>query len=350
MNRSLRLSLLSTVFAFGNGLANTADDLPHRLQDTGLYPAGSNATRGDLLSFTPQYPLWSDGTEKRRWIALPPGTIIDASDPDAWQFPRGTKLWKEFSLHGRPLETRFIEHRTDGSWRFAAYVWNSTGTDAVLAPGKGVTLTGVSGAPRGRYSVPSRSDCAVCHHSAPVPVLGFAALQLSSDRDPNAVGARPLRSGDIDLPRLVSKGLIRNLPVRLGHTPPRIPAATPIERAALGSLHGNCAHCHNTSGNRAPLPLTLAQGVNDPLGRYLEVLRSTIGAVSRWRDPHDDSDADAHIIVPGKPSSSVLAIRMQSRHAATQMPPLGTQLPDAESVELIHRWIAHDLTRKEPQP
>ena len=39
------------------------------------------------LAFAPQYPLWTDGAAKRRWISLPPGTAIDASDPENWVFP-----------------------------------------------------------------------------------------------------------------------------------------------------------------------------------------------------------------------------------------------------------------------
>ncbi len=88
--------------------------------------------RADNIAFAPQYPLWSDGASKRRWIHLPPGTAIDASRADAWEFPLGTRLWKEFS-YGRRVETRLIERLADGSWRFAAYVWNDEGTDAVLA-------------------------------------------------------------------------------------------------------------------------------------------------------------------------------------------------------------------------
>jgi hypothetical protein len=352
MDHSLRTSfaLLLTLAGLAAGMDATrsAGDFPEHLRDTGLYAANGGFPRADLHAFTPQYPLWSDGTEKRRWIFLPAGTRIDASDPDAWSFPRGTKLWKEFSLHGRRFETRYAEHGTDGTWRFAAYVWDETGTEAVLAPRRGVTLTGVSGMPRGRYAVPSRGDCMVCHESAVVPVLGFSALQLSPDR------ARPARAGEADLRSLAADGLLRNLPAMLAVTPPRIPAATPIERAALGMLHGNCAHCHNGSANRAPLPLTFSQGVTDPVGRYRDVLRSTIDAPSRWRSPdaEDDAALDARIIMPGNPESSVIAIRMQSRHAATQMPPLGTTLPDTESLELIRRWIKYDLTQpmKENRP
>ena len=63
---------------------------PRLLRDTGLYAPGSTTeVRATNLPFTPQYPLWSDGTSKRRWLYLPPGTFIDASRPDSWDFPRG---------------------------------------------------------------------------------------------------------------------------------------------------------------------------------------------------------------------------------------------------------------------
>ena len=83
--------------------------LPQRLSDTGLFEPGSTtAVRAGVLVFSPQYPLWSDGTRKRRWIALPPGASIDATHADAWDFPIGTKLWKEFA-YGRRVETRMLE-------------------------------------------------------------------------------------------------------------------------------------------------------------------------------------------------------------------------------------------------
>lgn len=357
MNRAawtlLALSVAAFVAVTRYGEVRADGALPERLRDTDVHAENGRMPHTALPGFSPQYPLWSDGTDKRRWIYLPPGTTINASNPDAWVFPRGTRLWKEFALQGRRLETRYIEHRADGTWRFATYVWIESGTEAVLAPSRGTVITGVTGAPRGRYLVPSRSDCMVCHGSAAVPVLGFTALQLSADRDPNAVSARAPREGELDLRALLAKGLLRGWPTTLTDTL-RIPAASPIERAALGTLHGNCAHCHNASANRAPLNLTLAQGVADPIGRYRDVLRTTIEAPSRWRAPNAEDDAsaayDTYVIVPGQPESSVLFTRMQSRHAATQMPPLATELPDRESLELIHRWITHDLAqpRKEP--
>ena len=66
--------------------------LPQRLSETGLYVPDSLRVRGDNIAFAPQYPLWSDGTSKRRWIYLPPGAAIAASKVDAWEFPVGTRL------------------------------------------------------------------------------------------------------------------------------------------------------------------------------------------------------------------------------------------------------------------
>ena len=92
------------------GLAVNAPSapLPQRLSDTGLYVANSMRVSADNIAFAPQYPLWSDGTSKRRWIYLPPGAAIDASRVDAWEFPVGTRLWKEFG-YDRRVETRYIE-------------------------------------------------------------------------------------------------------------------------------------------------------------------------------------------------------------------------------------------------
>jgi hypothetical protein len=303
--------------------------LPVHLSETGLYAAGSS-TQIDArnLAFSPQYPLWSDGAAKRRWIYLPPGTAIDASRPDAWEFPAGTRLWKEFALD-RPVETRFIERQADGTWRYATYVWNEEGTDATLAPADGTTL-------RGGYAVPSEYDCRACHEGAAAPVLGFSALQLSSDRDPLAPHADA--GTDIDLQTLIARGLIKNVPSVLAGARPRIEAGSGIERAALGYLHGNCGHCHNSNGTPVPVELTLAQSVADGAAGAEHVLRSMIDAGGRFR-PHGASAA-ARLVTPGNPDTSVLITRVRSRNPQTQMPPIGTRLIDAEALALLERWIA----------
>jgi mono/diheme cytochrome c family protein len=303
--------------------------------------------RAENLPFSPQYPLWSDGAIKRRWLYLPAGATIDASNPDAWVFPPGTRLWKEFA-HGRPVETRFIERLRDGSWRYASYVWNADGSDAVLAPAEGIAALSIEGTPRGRYSVPSEADCHACHEGAAVPVLGVGALQLSPDRDSFAPHAEPTSSGHIDLSGLVARGLLRNLPAALLEHPPRVAGTTPAARSALGYLHGNCGHCHNDVGPLASMDMSLAQEVA-AAASSARILGSTIGQSSRSR-PRGAQPVSQRI-VPGKPDASVLALRMRSRNPLTQMPPVGTQFVDVEGLALIEHWIHHELpSQKEITP
>lgn len=336
MHRTAATLFCAAWLLLGAAGAALAGGLPQRLQDTGLHAPG-------VLGFTPQYTLWSDGAAKRRWLWLPPGTAIDASNPDAWQFPRGTRLWKEFAVDGRPVETRYIERLADGRWAFATYAWSDDGREALLVPPRGGMALG------GRYTLPSRDDCQACHGSAAVPVLGASALQLSPDRDPLAPHAQPPQPGDLDLRLLAARGLLRGLPPALLATPPRIDATTPLERAALGHLHANCGHCHNGSANRVPLRLTLAQSVAAPAASRQAVLASLLNASSRYHPPGLAAD-DPRVVVPGDPGASVLALRMQSRHLQVQMPPLGTQVPDPEGTSLVQRWIQHDLAPRKDSP
>ncbi len=325
-----------------------------RLSATGLYQgAGVTRVHPKLLSFAPQYPLWTDGAEKSRWIQLPAGTSIDASDPDVWIFPAGTRLWKEFRFGGRRVETRTMERLADGSWRYATYLWLPDESDAVLAPAEGTTVP-VSGA-AGRHEIPSEADCRSCHEGRTTPVLGFSALQLSPDRDPGAVHAEPAREGDVNLTALVERGLVRGLPPELVATPPRIDAPTPTARAALGYLHGNCGGCHNREGPLASVGLVLAQPASGDGAD--EVLASALARPSRFRLA-DRPDAEQRL-APGRPEASVLALRMHARDPAVQMPPMGRLTVDEEALALIERWIDQDLaaasalaatTTKEPKP
>jgi hypothetical protein len=340
--------LLSTALATAAVPADAAQPaaLPASLAETGLYATGRPGVLAEgVAPFTPNHPLWTDGAEKQRWLALPPGRAIDASDPDAWQFPPGTRLWKAFAYGGRPVETRLIERLADGSWRFAAYVWDAAGRSATLAPAEGVVVP-VPAAPGGRHAVPSRADCLACHGSAAVPVLGVGTLQLSPagrrDRldDGVAPGGRRRSAAEMDLLALARRGWLSGLPQPLLDAPPQIAARTPVERAALGMLMGNCAHCHNASPNRVPLRLDLAPTVAEPQAALDRVLRSLVGAHSRWQAA---PDRHAAVVAPGASADSVLVQRMFSREPRVQMPPLGTAWPDHEALALLARWIDGEL-------
>lgn len=309
---------------------------------TGLYSDFATRTIDPRnLSYSPQYALWSDGAIKRRWIFLPRGTTIDASDPDVWVFPVGTKIWKEFSFHGRRVETRLIESLGGGEWRFAAYAWKEDESDATLAPKEG--LRDVAEIQPGlRHNIPGVLDCKACHVNKQTELLGFSALQLSSDRDPNAPHAEPLVPGMITLETLIKRGLLRSFPKEWAEQPLRINATSPTARAALGYLHANCGNCHNRYGTLDTLNLLLRHTVA-PNASGEPALETAVNKQGRFRIP-GLQPGDTYLIRPGDPARSAVLYRMSTRNPYRQMPALGTKLADADGVSLIQRWIQEDLS------
>ena len=307
--------------------------LPLHLAETGLLASGdTRVIAAGNRPFSPQYPLWTDGAAKRRWIHLPAGTTIDASNPRQWEFPVGTRLWKEFSFAGRPVETRVLWKASDAGWLAASYVWNKEGTDAVLAESDGVA-SAMQIAPGRQHNIPSRNDCAACHGEARRP-LGFNPVQLSDDRDPNAIHGEPLTPDMVTLRTLFDEGLITGADPALRQAPPRIAADDPQTRAVLGYLSGNCGACHNGDGQiSAQLPSFAYPDVVD--GRT--IVRQMLGQPSRWQAP---GKAEGTLLIdPASPESSAVLLRMSSRRPSSQMPPLGTVLQDREAIEKMRQWI-----------
>jgi hypothetical protein len=344
----------AVAFVFLSGVIIALGMFPAAGVDSGVTPAQLNLSLTGLysnfatrtidprnLSYSPQYPLWSDGAAKRRWIFIPPGTSIDASDPDVWEFPAGTKVWKEFSFHGRRVETRVIESLGGGEWRFAAYAWNADESDATLAPEGG--LRDVAEIEPGiRHNIPGVLDCKACHVNRQTEILGFSALQLSTDRDPNAPHAEPYGPGMVNLETLIRRRLIRNYPREWAERPLRIDAPSPTSRAALGYLHANCGNCHNKYGTLDALNLLLRHVIT-PNASVEPALETAINKQGRFRIP-GLAPGDTYLIRPGDPAHSAVLFRMSTRNPYRQMPALGTKIADADAVSLIQRWIQEDLS------
>lgn len=316
---------------------------PARLADTGLYTAGSLTTIDPRnRPFVPQYPLWSDGLSKQRWAYLPPGTTIDGTDEHEWTFPVGTKFWKQFSLDDRKVETRLLWKTSAAGWITASYVWNDTGTEAVLAPAQGVPDV-VEVAPNRRVSIPSRTDCTACHGTKPPAPLGFNALQLSADRDPNAIHGEPTRAGLLTLTALSTEGLLVRTRADLLSDPPRIRTTNPATRAVLGYLAANCGVCHNGKGDIAALGPVLTH--RDLVEDGDAVARNLVGQATRWQLP-GLHEGESLLVKAGAPDLSALFVRMRSRAPSSQMPPLGTVVRDQHALDLLARWIANDLAKE----
>jgi len=315
---------------------------PARLAGSGLYSDFAARTIAPANQmYAPQYPLWSDGAGKKRWISLPPARTIDASRVDEWVFPVGTKLWKEFSF-GRKVETRYITKVATGEWTYASYAWNEDETDAVLVPARGLP-NHYEIAPGVRHDIPGVDDCKACHEGQGRDVvLGFKALQLSPDRDSMAPNAEPFVPGMLDLTSLIGRRRLANMPARFTGTPPRIAAPSPRARAALGYLDANCGGCHNAADSLSSVGLVLKHALDATPGEAQLALQTAVGQRSQFEIPGLGAE-QSYRILPGDPSKSSVVYRMGSRNPYQQMPPLGTKMVDQQALALVSSWIREDL-------
>src|SRR4051794_13353980 len=83
--------------------------IPPRLAQTGAFADTQALTPNPMLpAYALNFPFWSDGAEKRRWLATPRGATIQFSPTGEWHFPAGTVFVKHFERAGRRLETRLL--------------------------------------------------------------------------------------------------------------------------------------------------------------------------------------------------------------------------------------------------
>jgi hypothetical protein len=282
------------------------------LSDTGLYDDITTQTLSPLVtSYTPRFPLWSDGASKERHLLLPP-CPIDTSDMDRWRVPVGTRLWKAFRVDGQLVETRLIHRHGpgDGDFWYAAYEWNVDHTEAVLVPDGVVDTNGTD------HDIPAVDQCVSCHGGAPERVLGLSALQLSHDGPGETLAT------------LQSAG-------RLTHAPPvalDVPG-DPVAQAALGYLHANCGNCHNPTLSPMTLFSTKLR-VSDVAVQDTDVFQDAVGK------PALAAMGGATLrIAPGDPAGSVVSYRMSQRGPFVQMPPQGTDVVDVTGLAAVDAWI-----------
>jgi glucose/arabinose dehydrogenase len=287
---------------------------PQLLSQTGLYSNTATKTLAPyVMSFAPEYKLWSDGADKTRWAYIPSCAQIDTTDMDNWVFPVGTRFWKEFKVNNQAIETRYLERWGVGpsDWHFISYQWNAQGTDATQVP------NGVNNAAGTQHDIPSVSQCKQCH-ATPARVLGFDAIQLSHAGPGETIAT------------LSANGWL-STPAPAGFEVP----GDAVESAALGYLHGNCGNCHFPGNPANNTGLLLRLSVNDTTVQSTDTFQTAVLAQSSFQVP-----GMTFRIAPGSPGTSVLVYRMGSRGNAAQMPPLGTEVVDATGKAAVEAWIS----------
>lgn len=265
-------------------------------------------------------------------MSLPPGAVIDTSDMDAWIFPVGTIVWKQFSFLGKRIETRMLEKLDEGSgpsaWIVSTFLWNDDETDAVrvnhgradVAPTSFGTF----------HDIPSVDDCAKCHDSGGDVLLGFSAMQLAGD---GASTDRGLRLSDLVREHLLS-------------TPPEDEPQVPGDldhQQLYGELHANCAHCHNPrrAGQASLTALFLDVPTNVVVEHKLPVHQTAVGQLTKiYTMPGRTLGVDSYNIDPGHPENSALSTRSHMRmDRAVAMPPLATEVPHTVFLSRLDAWI-----------
>lgn len=314
-------------FVSAFGCANRQNNTPDTLQCTGLYSSlVMKQVASNVREFKPAEKLWSNGADKRRWIYLPPGTTIDASNPREWVFPVGTKFWKEFSVGGRRIETRFLNKIGTGNWLRGAYRWSD---DEASAARYDSATAEVFKTPNGTdYHIPTPVQCDDCHNGRRDFVMGFESVLLGLD------GAE-----GVTLEQLASEGLLSPAPATTHYS---LASAGDDPAKALAWLHVNCGvSCHNSNpkskANSFNMHLRLdpdqlaAGGAPDATW---DVISSTLNVAGKSK-----TGAGGVRIVPHEPDASLI---IQLISGSPTMPYLDTvqvNTPDTADVAFVRSWI-----------
>lgn len=316
--------------------------LPTTLSGTGLFSnTGALTPRAGLVPFTVNSPLWSDGSSKKRWIALPGTSKIVHDDDSEWSFPAGTVFVKHFDLTVSPGVTRRLETRvlrTDGAGGGygSTYRWRADGTDADLVTSAQTEDIQVNGKTQ-RWLYPSPSDCLRCHTPAGGFILGAKTRQLNGAHAyPGGVSDNQIRTWnylEMFTARL-DEGLIAGWP-RLKDLDD---VSATLEDRVKSYLDSNCAHCHRAGA---------------PQGRAnFDALYTTPMASQGLVDALPAADplglTDARLVAPGSAARSVLHERME-RLDSYRMPTLASNVPDPDALVIFEAWI-HSLPGGTPPP
>lgn len=298
---------------------------PPTLSAFGFFNGSADRPAPSLIPYELGTPLFSDYTEKQRYIYLPTGTKISSGADGRLKFPVGSALIKSFGYPDasgklRAIETRLLLHRAEG-WVALPYVWRKDGSDADLRLG-GTRLPAEFAMPNGRkmaisYAVPNKNQCKQCHSLAdavmPIgPLWQNMVFQRGADR-------RRILKDNPSLAKLTAEARWND------------DKSGTLSQRARSYLRVNCGHCHAPKGSASNSGLFLDGSAKDPAAYGIGKRPVAAGRAS--------GDLD-FIIEAGKPDRSILVSRMKSIDPGIAMPELGRATTHEEGVKLLEEWIA----------
>ena len=296
--------------------AITASGFPASLSEFGFFTDG--AAQRPAAGVTPyrlNTPLWSDGSDKLRFVYLPAGAKARAQGEGLLDLPVGAALIKTFKFGNQLIETRVLLHRADG-WLALPYQWNASQTEARLVlAGARVPVTTPAGVTIS-YAIPNKNQCKECHAlSGAVTPIGPKARNLAASWLTALHRAKRLDAVPV-VARRVPLWEARN--------------TAPLADAARGYLDVNCAHCHNPKASASNSGLDLRWEQSDPISLGIGKRPVAAGRGS------GNLDFD---IVPGDPDHSILLYRMGSLEGGISMPEVGRSSLDPDGLDIVTRWV-----------
>ena len=342
MKLSKKISLLITLLICFESQSQNINDYdfenfsntPKFLSEYGFFKDLKNQIPADdVYPYSLKSALFSDETDKLRFVYVPKGKKIGYVKNKVFIFPVGSVLIKTFAylnkngpMAAELLETRLLINTNDG-WEAISYVWNEDQTDAKRAiagatiPTRFINSSGEI--LNIRYRAPNQNQCKECH-------------QLKKVMTPIGPKARNMnkivqyKNGEMN--QLVYWAALGWINENLGSASisnyEDVNAL--LEDRARAYLDINCGHCHIPGGSA------------DTTGLYLNYTERGKEQIGIYKKPVAAGRASGNLkysIVPGHPSDSILLYRMKSLDPGIMMPESGRALSDETGIKLISDWI-----------
>ena len=342
MKLSKKISLLITLLICFESQSQNINDYdfenfsntPKFLSEYGFFKDLKNQIPADdVHPYSLKSALFSDETDKLRFVFVPKGKKVGYVKNKVFVFPIGSVLIKTFAylnnngpLEAELLETRLLINTNDG-WQAISYVWSEDQTDARRAiagatiPTKFVNSSGEM--INIRYRAPNQNQCKECH-------------QLKKVMTPIGPKARNMdklvqyKTGEMNqLVYWAALGWI-NENLRSSSISNYADLNAVLEDRARAYLDINCGHCHIPGGSA------------DTTGLYLNYTEQGKERIGIYKKPVAAGRASGNLkysIVPGHPNDSILLYRMKSLDPGIMMPESGRALSDEIGIKLISDWI-----------